>query len=290
MKNANFPVDNEGRTYHVGVKHNEVANRIITVGDPKRAYKIAEHLDSTVFKHESKRGFTTITGTYKGTPVSLIAIGMGTPMADMMVREVREVVSGPIIMIRFGSCGGIGENSRVGLMAVAKDGAVNVCRNYDYFAPMYSGTAPEATSTEGPYLVSKICPSDVQLSELLYSSLSDCLGKDAVITGLNATADSFYSSQGRQDPGFNDHNSDLIDTIRKKYPNCETLEMESHMLLHLARCATFHTPQASIRATACAMVFADRKTNAFIAPETVHELEAKASRAILDALVACPMK
>ena len=88
-------------------------------------------------------------------------------MADMMVREVREVVSGPIIMIRFGSCGGIGENSRVGLMAVAKDGAVNVCRNYDYFAPMYSGTAPEATSTEGPYLVSKICPSDVQLSELV---------------------------------------------------------------------------------------------------------------------------
>ncbi|KAH6578845.1 hypothetical protein BASA50_000231 [Batrachochytrium salamandrivorans] len=289
MKNANFPVDDEGRTYHVGVKVNEVANRIITVGDPKRALKIAVHLDTRVFTHESKRGFTTITGTYKGVAVSLVAIGMGTPMADMMVREIREVVSGPILLIRFGSCGGIGDKTRVGMMTVSKDGAVGVSRNYDYFEPMYSGVAPDASSEQGPYLISKICPADSQLSDELMNSLCKCLGEESVLSGLNATADSFYSSQGRQDPGFNDYNSDLIEVIRKKYPNCETLEMESHMLLHLARCATFKSPDAGIRAAACAMVFADRNTNAFIAPETVHQLEDKASIAILDALVSCPM-
>ncbi|RKP39847.1 hypothetical protein BJ085DRAFT_40990, partial [Dimargaris cristalligena] len=127
MTNANFPVDGEGRTYHVGLKCGEVsliktsgaravdvsnmwltgsrgflntsmhvmreylrsltsllvqfilAHRVITVGDPERAGKFAKLLDqedADLFAHLSHRGFYTITGTYKGVPVSIVAIGM----------------------------------------------------------------------------------------------------------------------------------------------------------------------------------------------------------------------
>jgi hypothetical protein len=38
----------------------------------------------------------------------VIAIGMGTPVADMMLREVRAITEGPLLVVRFGSCGGIG--------------------------------------------------------------------------------------------------------------------------------------------------------------------------------------
>lgn len=52
-------------------------------------------------------------GTYQtcNERVSVIAIGMGTPLADMLLREVRAVTEGPLLIVRFGSCGGIGPNT-----------------------------------------------------------------------------------------------------------------------------------------------------------------------------------
>jgi uridine phosphorylase len=85
-----------------------VFNHIITVGDPRRAIAISELMDGygdvnqTVIRRssydstedgqaskalekkyphvmirQSHRGFLTISGKYKGLPVSVIAIGMG---------------------------------------------------------------------------------------------------------------------------------------------------------------------------------------------------------------------
>ena len=81
------------------------------MGDPARARTIAKYLDPVEradlssghekagtqhghFALYSERGFLTITGTYKGTPVSIVAIGMGAPNMDFFVRECREIVEG----------------------------------------------------------------------------------------------------------------------------------------------------------------------------------------------------
>lgn len=80
ISNANFPRDEEDRVYHIGVKLGDVANRVLTVGDHVRARKIAKLLDSEeetghpVFERTSQRGFLTITGRYKGVPVSIMAM------------------------------------------------------------------------------------------------------------------------------------------------------------------------------------------------------------------------
>ena len=51
---------------------------MITVGAPSRAELIASFFDkdAEVKRIESSRGFLTLTGTFNGTPVSIIAIGM----------------------------------------------------------------------------------------------------------------------------------------------------------------------------------------------------------------------
>lgn len=78
--NANFPRDEDNRVYHLGVKLGDVANRILTVGDHVRARKIAAYLDTEeecghpTFERLSQRGFLTITGRYKGVPVSIMAM------------------------------------------------------------------------------------------------------------------------------------------------------------------------------------------------------------------------
>jgi uridine phosphorylase len=79
IQDANFPRDAEGRTYHVGTKSGEVANRIITVGDYTRAYRISKSFDGgkAKFEFESHRKFLTLTGTFQGVPITVVAIGMG---------------------------------------------------------------------------------------------------------------------------------------------------------------------------------------------------------------------
>ncbi|KAF9404655.1 hypothetical protein BGZ94_004020 [Podila epigama] len=299
MSNANFPMDAEGRTYHVGVKRGELANRVLTVGDPARAMVLARFLDgvdantpaktvpSNLFSHASHRGFLTITGRYKGIPISIVAIGMGVSMMDFFVRECRAVVDGPMVIIRFGSCGSLSD-AAVGDICVPSSSYL-VQRNYDYFA--VNGSSAEAQ----PYHLSRAFEADPEITEILIKNISACLGKEHVWSGVNATADSFYSSQGRQDNNFVDKNQDLFDELLAHDPNTQTLEMETFTLYHLAKTSTpaplKHSALVninnsnSIRAGACMMVFAQRKSNAFITKEDVARVEPLAGKAVFDALV-----
>ena len=59
-----------------------------------------------VQRYKSNRGFTAYTGKYKGSLISIVSIGMGYPMMDFFVREARAIVNGPMVIIRFGTCGG----------------------------------------------------------------------------------------------------------------------------------------------------------------------------------------
>jgi hypothetical protein len=110
IKNANFPMDAEGRVYHIGVKFGEgwrrfflfsfalfpclipifqsyyffcalfefervsVAPRIVTVGDPRRAERLAQYLDNPnkMFRRASNRGFVVYTGRYKNVRLLLL--------------------------------------------------------------------------------------------------------------------------------------------------------------------------------------------------------------------------
>lgn len=74
----------------------------MTVGSPSRADRIATYLDASPkpFRLTTERGFTTITGRYKGVPLSIISIGMGNSMVDFFIREVRECLSGDMVVVR----------------------------------------------------------------------------------------------------------------------------------------------------------------------------------------------
>lgn len=80
----------------------------VTVGAPSRAQTIASLFDAKPKPYvvSSERGFLTITGRYKGVPVSVISIGMGSPNMDFFVRETRESVTGDMVIIRSGLIAG----------------------------------------------------------------------------------------------------------------------------------------------------------------------------------------
>lgn len=66
-------------------------------------------------------------------------------MMDFFVREIRAVVDGPMAIIRYGTCGGLGPEAQPGRVACASGGSSFVGRNYDYF------TSGGADSGQKPY-------------------------------------------------------------------------------------------------------------------------------------------
>ncbi|QRV76978.1 Enoyl-(Acyl carrier protein) reductase [Ceratobasidium sp. AG-Ba] len=244
-----FPRTPTGRVYHLGLKHGEIANRIvsgisasaclsapnnlhfpeqITVGDPKRARTVASHFDKSPrpFEVLSERGFLTITGRFNGVPVSVIAIGMGGPNMDFFVREARECLVGEMVIIRYGSCGGL-TDIPVGSLVIPES-CVAITRNWDF-----DFTAPEhETDAKDAYIISKPVSGD----HVLHAKLVEVVTKAAAAVHaaggiqtpvhsnvVNAAADSFYSSQGRRTT-FPDHNSGLIDRLLFEVPRLATLE------------------------------------------------------------------
>ncbi|EFA81233.1 uridine phosphorylase [Heterostelium album PN500] len=274
--NANFPVDDDGVVYHLGVARDGLAPRVLTVGDYGRAEKLRDKLldANTKVTTTQHRGFHIHTGTYKGVRVSIVSIGMGTPMMDFLVREGRFVGVGPMAIVRYGTCGSL-RDVPVGSLAIAKD-CVLIRRNPDHWHP-----AAAAAGDVKPYDISLPWEGDSELISKLTDAFKTEIPDRKVIVGTNATADSFYSSQGRQDSNFDDHNQDLIDQILKRYPEASTLEMESFQLYHMAA----RSIAVPIKAAAATIILANRIDNTFLDNDTKVKLEVEGGRACLEALI-----
>jgi len=277
VSDANFPRDPEGRVYHLGVKTGEVANRILSVGDLGRAKLIVEMLDDPAnVLIVSNRGFTVFTGSFNKVPITIIATGMGVAMMDFLVRETRAVIEGPMVVLRFGTCGALQQSIPIGSIVVA-DTSILIRRNPDHWSPT------DSTSTR-PYDFSKSVSSDLDLSKLLFDNLQDAVGP-VVVRGANATGDSFYSSQGRFDPNFTDDNKTLFDDLLSSYPDMSILEMETFQLYSLARCSV----NKDIKVSAATIVLAQRRSNTFLSNEVKHTLEKAGGLACLRTLTQYPL-
>ena len=161
---------------------------------------------------------------------------------------------------------------------VAAEGAGYICRNPDAFIHNYSDDS-NATKKQESYHLSQVAPANAELSDLLVAALTEHIGADSLRTGTNVTAESFYSSQGRIDPNFDDDNHDISKLLVERYPSARSLEMESFWLLHLAQCS-----KIPIKATAAAIVLANRLTAKVVDGHRVDELERKGGLSVLEAI------
>jgi uridine phosphorylase len=114
------------------------------------------------------------------------------------------------------------------------------------------------------------------------------LGKGFTVrTGMDATADSFYSSQGRKGGAFMDKNDALLSQLSRAHPALATLQMETFHLLDLARAAH---PSQPVHAAAAAIVLVNRSSTSVVSKEELHALEVAGGRAALDTLAAFTMQ
>ncbi|CDJ67161.1 uridine phosphorylase, putative [Eimeria necatrix] len=274
-------VPGEGRAYHLGVQHGELYNRILTVGHAGRADWLAERfLDAQMrtLSLKSNRNFRLHSGFYKKKPVSIVSIGMGAPMMDVLVREASYITDGPLAIVRLGTCTLLDQDLRPGSIVVATPGSLGCYTNYAYF----DGTATDYSRTQEmkPYVVTRPCAADPELSRLIYRHIASH-DPDSVFEGLNVSAETFYSCQAREDQLFRDENESLLETLVRC--GAQTMEMETHQLLHLA------SRRVELMKAAAVHIGVTSRTNDHfmhpITPSQLNDLVAVTGKACLDALV-----
>jgi uridine phosphorylase len=276
ITNTEIPIDAEGRTMHVAVNGDEMSNRIITVGDYGRAETISKHFDdpSKTIVVKAKRGFHSYTGLYHGVPVTVVGTGMGLSMIDFLVREARQVVDGPIAMVRFGTCGIVNKDIKAGDIIIPSEGSICIQENYDF--------EPAKDPTEKAYHISKVSLPNKELSELLVTNFKKITKEENIKRGIDASADSFYSSQGRVDLNFKEYNKGLIELATVKYPNLSILEMETHVLFTLAERSV---PGKKIYASCACIGLFERLTKKIVGEERVKFLESEGGKMVLESMV-----
>lgn len=90
--NSEIITNPDGSIYHINLHPDQIADDIITVGDPGRVEKVSQHFDNIEHK-VAKREFVTHTGTYQGKRMTVISTGIGTDNVDIVLNEIEALAN-----------------------------------------------------------------------------------------------------------------------------------------------------------------------------------------------------
>lgn len=81
-----------GAVYHLDLRPEELADTVITVGDPDRVERVSRHFD-TVDVRRQHREFVTHTGMLSGRRLTVVSTGIGTDNIDIVLNELDAVAN-----------------------------------------------------------------------------------------------------------------------------------------------------------------------------------------------------
>ncbi|MGZ4001309.1 MAG: nucleoside phosphorylase [Mucilaginibacter sp.] len=82
----------DGSVYHLNLLPEDIADTIITVGDPERVREVSKYFDRIELK-KSKREFITHTGVIGNNRLTVISTGIGTDNIDIVLNELDALVN-----------------------------------------------------------------------------------------------------------------------------------------------------------------------------------------------------
>ncbi len=85
-------INSRGAIYHLDLRPEELANTIVTVGDPDRVKEVSKHFDS-IEVTRNHREFVTHTGYLGHKRVSVVSTGIGTDNIDIVLNELDALVN-----------------------------------------------------------------------------------------------------------------------------------------------------------------------------------------------------
>lgn len=200
-------INEDGSAFHLHLKPEQVADRVIMVGDPARVITVASYFDTKECE-VSSREFHSITGTYKGKRITVVSHGIGTDNIDIVLTELDALVNvdfatrtvkdklTQLTLVRIGTSGSLQSDLPVGSYVAAEksigfDGVLYFYANSEAVRDMAFEAALIKQldwKIEGlkPYVVS----ADPSLVEQIV--------KKDIRRGNTIAANGFYGPQGRE--------------------------------------------------------------------------------------------
>jgi uridine phosphorylase len=240
-----LPINADGSVFHLHLRPEQLADRIVMVGDPDRVSLIASFFDSIEFDQQS-REFRTITGSYKGKRITALSHGIGCDNLDIVMNELDALVNidltkrqvkpdfQPLTMVRIGTCGGLQPFCPIGSYVVSEismgmDGLIFFYEQGESISNVGLSRKFTKHTHWNPLLAT---PYFVRADETLIEQI----GHD-MIKGITLSANGFYGPQGRhvrlglQHPDRNK----LIESFEYNGLKITNYEMESAALAGLSR-------------------------------------------------------
>ncbi len=111
-------------TPHIACEKGDIAELVLMPGDPRRARRIAETFLDDAKLVSDVRGNEIFTGSHQGTPMSVMASGMGVPTTALYATELFRFY-GVRRICRVGTAGGISSKVKVRDVIIANSAHTN---------------------------------------------------------------------------------------------------------------------------------------------------------------------
>ncbi len=227
------------------MKPEQLADRVVLVGDPERVTKVAAYFD-TCECEVSNREFHTITGRYKGKRITVVSHGIGTDNIDIVLNELDALANidlatrtvkpdfRRLTLVRVGTSGGLQPFTPVGTYVAAGKSI-----GFDGVLYFYAGNdtvRDTAFETELRRQLSWPLTGIYPYVVTADASLLEQIASGDILRGVTIAANGFYGPQGRElrlppaDPQLN-RKIEAFDYEGQKITN---FEMESSSLAGLA--------------------------------------------------------
>lgn len=245
IQSSELILNEDGSIYHLNLLPQDLAETVITVGDPDRVERVTKYFDEVILtKH--KREFKAETGFYKGKKITVISTGIGTDNIDIVLNELDALVNidfetrkikkqlTKLNIIRIGTSGAIQEYIPVDsfLMSTKAIGFDSLLQFYDSKS-IQDDELQKAFVKHTSWNVDKSTPYVVKGSE----RLCDHFASSEIYSGFTATNVGFYGPQGRvlrgklEDPELNDK----IASFEINGSRITNLEMETSGIYGLSK-------------------------------------------------------
>ena len=240
-------INSDGSCFHLHLKPEQLADKVILVGDPGRVDAIAALFDSIECTVES-REFRTATGLYHGKRITVQSTGIGCDNIDIVMNELDTLANidyqtrtekpghRTLDIVRIGTCGGLQPYTPIGtylcsVKSIGFDGLLNFYDGRDRvcdleFEREFCRHMDWSPKKAAPYVA---CADSTLLERIMADD-------PAMVPGVTIACPGFYGPQGRvlraglQDPEQNSK----VESFEYKGMRITNFEMESSAVAGMA--------------------------------------------------------
>lgn len=194
-------LNQQGKVYHLDLAPDQLADTVITVGDPSRVGQISSYFDHLEYQQQH-REFVVHTGRLGKQRITVLSTGMGTDNIDIVFNELDALANidlatrtpkatlRPLNIIRVGTCGALQAQTPLDAFVLTQTsiGFDNLLHFYQHALTQEGQAMQYALDATFPTMRCYVAPGD--------TGLIDQFAEHA-LQGMTATMPGFYGPQGR---------------------------------------------------------------------------------------------